>query len=141
MEDQFNLKRFIVAQRTSYYGALEEIKIGRKSNHWMWYIFPQFKGLGWSSISKTYAINSKEEAICYYQHPVLGQRLKEITKEFLAIENKSAYQILGRPDDMKIKSSMTLFDAVQSETNLFALVLEKYFDGKRCERTLRLLNE
>ena len=139
MEDQFNLKRFIDAQFSTYERALDEIKNGRKTSHWMWFIFPQYHGLGRSSTSIKYAINSKEEAISYLKHPILGPRLIEITKEFLSIENKTAYSILGEPDDKKIKSSMTLFSAVQNECNFFDSVLEKYFEGNRCRRTLSTL--
>ena len=89
-----------------------------------------------SSTSVKYAIDSEEEAISYLKHPILGSRLKEITKEFLSIENKTAYDVLGKPDDWKIKSSMTLFDIIQSESDLFSSVLEKYFEGNRCRRTI-----
>ena len=139
MEDQFNLKRFIDAQFSTYERALDEIKNGRKTSHWMWFIFPQYHGLGRSNTSIKYAINSKEEAISYLEHPILGPRLTEITKEFLSIENKTANSILGEPDDVKIQSSMTLFDAIQSENDLFDSILEKYFEGNRCLSTLRIL--
>jgi len=139
MEDQFNLKRFIDAQFSTYERALDEIKNGRKTSHWMWFIFPQYHGLGRSNTSIKYAINSKEEAISYLKHPILGPRLTEITKEFLSIENKTANSILGEPDDVKIQSSMTLFDAIQSENDLFDSILEKYFEGNRCLSTLRIL--
>jgi uncharacterized protein (DUF1810 family) len=139
MEDQFNLKRFIDAQFSTYERALDEIKNGRKTSHWMWFIFPQYHGLGRSPTSIKYAINSKEEAISYLKHPILGPRLTEITKEFLSIENKTANSILGEPDDVKIQSSMTLFDAIQSENDLFDSILEKYFEGNRCLSTLRIL--
>lgn len=139
MEDNFNLKRFIDAQPNTYEKALNEIKDGRKSSHWMWYIFPQFYGLGNSSTSVKYAINSMDEAVSYLKHPILGSRLIEITKAFLTIENKTAYDVLGSPDDLKIQSSMTLFDAIQTETALFDSVLEKYFEGNRCMRTLSAL--
>ena len=137
MENKFNLKRFIDAQSNTYERALNEIENGRKQSHWMWYIFPQYLGLGRSSMSVKYSISSKEEAISYLKHPILGSRLKEITKAFLSIENKTAYEVLGGPDDLKIKSSMTLFDTIQSEMDLFNSVLEKYFKGDRCNRTAR----
>ena len=136
MEDRFNLKRFLDAQSNTYERALTEIKNGRKRSHWMWYIFPQHKGLGRSSTSMKYAIKSQEEANIYINHPILGQRLIEITKAFLSIENKTAYEVLGGPDDLKIKSSMTLFDTIQNENDLFDSVLEKYFEGNRCRRTI-----
>ena len=139
MEDKFNLKRFIDAQSRAYENAFSEIKNGKKQSHWMWYVFPQFQGLGRSSISERYAITSKEEAVCYLNHPILGLRLKEITIQFLSIENKTAYDVLGEPNDLKIKSSMTLFDTIQSDNPLFKSVLEKYFNGDRCKHTIRLL--
>jgi len=108
----------------------------------MWYIFPQYKGLGRSITSMEYAIKSQEEANIYMNHPILGARLIEITKVFLSIENKTAYEVLGGPDDLKIKSSMTLFDTIQNENDLFDSVLEKYFEGNRCKGTIRgLKNE
>ena len=136
MEDRFNLKRFLDAQSNTYERALTEIKNGRKRSHWMWYVFPQYKGLGRSSTSMEYAIKSQEEANIYMNHPILGARLIEITKAFLSIENKTAYEVLGGPDDLKIKSSMTLFDTIQNENDLFDSVLEKYFEGNRCRRTI-----
>ena len=126
MEDTFILNRFIDAQSNTYENALNEIKSGRKTSHWMWFIFPQYHGLGASSTAIKYAISSKQEAISYFKHPILGSRLLEITKAFLSIENKTAYHILGKPDDLKLKSSMTLFAAIQSETDVFNSVLEKY---------------
>jgi len=141
MQDKFNLKRFVDAQSNTYERALNEIRNGRKRSHWMWYIFPQYTGLGRSTSSIEYAINSKEEAISYLNHPLLSPRLIEITTAFLSIENKTAYEILGGPDDLKIKSSMTIFDAIQSEIDVFDSVLEKYFAGERCRSTLRILND
>lgn len=135
------LERFINAQTTSYDTALREIQNGEKSSHWMWYIFPQIKNLGRSSTSEYYAINTKEEAISYYNHPILGERLREITAVFLAIEGKSAFEILGSPDHLKMKSCMTLFHSVQEETNVFLKVLEKYYNGELCWRTIKQLME
>ena len=139
MEDKFNLERFIQAQSTNYDIALNEIKNGRKSSHWMWYIFPQFKGLGRSETSKHYAIINKEEAISYYNHSILGNRLKEITLKFLTIENKSANEILGSPDHYKMKSCMSLFHLIQNDTDIFFKVLEKHYQGKICESTKKKL--
>lgn len=140
MDDYYNLNRFLTAQKIDYQKALSEILNGKKVSHWMWYIFPQFNGLGRSITSKNYAIKSKNEALSYLKHPILGTRLIEITEVFLLIENKTATEILGRTDSFKIKSSMTLFDSVQSQTNIFKEVLEKYFNGEKCQNTLRLLN-
>ena len=107
--------------------------------HWMWFIFPQYSGLGRSSTSVYYSIKSKEEAIAYWKHPQLKSRLVEITEAILSVENKTAYEILGAPDDVKLKSSMTLFHLIQDETELFQKVLDKYFDGKISGRTNDLL--
>ena len=136
MEDRLNLKRFLDAQSTSYEQALTEIKNGRKKSCWMWYIFPQYKGIGRSITSMEYAIQSQEEANVYINHPILGVRLLEITEAFLSLENKTAYEVLGKPDNLKIKSSMTLFDSIQNENDLFDSVLEKYFEGNRCRGTI-----
>lgn len=136
MVDKFNLKRFIDAQANSYERALAEIKLGRKMSHWMWYIFPQYKGLGTSSNSLKYSIQSTEEAYCYMTHHLLGHHLIEITNAFLTIENKTASKILGKTDALKMQSSMTLFAAVQNETDVFDAVLEKYFEGIKCSYTL-----
>ena len=140
MKNNFNLKRFVDAQSLIYERALFEIKNGRKSSHWMWFIFPQYRDIGSSKTSLRYAINCKEEAITYLKHPILGSRLLEITKAFLSIENKTAHEILGTPDEFKIQSSMTLFDAIQSDNKLFSSVLYKYFDGNRCEITVLNIN-
>ena len=141
MEDTFNLKRFVSAQANTYPRALGEIKRGKKTSHWMWFIFPQYRGLGQSPTSIKYAINSKEEAREYFKHPILGPRLLEITQAFLSLGNKSAHEVLGSPDDLKLRSSMTLFDAVQEESGLFKAVLEKYYDGERCDSTLQALGD
>ena len=140
MEDNFNLKRFVDAQSLIYERALFEIKNGRKSSHWMWFIFPQYRDLGRSNTSIKYAINSKEEAISYLKHPILGSRILEITEAFLSIDNKTAYEILGKTDEFKIQSSMTLFDLIQSENKLFSSVLDKYFNGNRCKLTILNIN-
>jgi uncharacterized protein (DUF1810 family) len=107
----------------------------------MWYIFPQIYGLGNSSTSILYAIKSEEEAKCFFNHPILGTRLIEITEEFLLITNKTAREILGSPDDLKLKSSMTLFHNIQNENKLFCSILEKYYEGKQCHKTLAIINQ
>jgi uncharacterized protein (DUF1810 family) len=114
--------------------AFSEIKNGQKQSHWMWYVFPQLD-LGSSETSKKYAIKSKEEAIEYLEHPILGKRLIEITTELLALKNKSAYEVFGRPDDLKLKSYMTLFASIQNENPIFQQVLTNYFNGKICWST------
>lgn len=136
-EQDFDLERFVKAQEEgygSYHEALEEIKSGRKYGHWIWYIFPQIKGLGHSYNSEYYGISGEDEARAYLNHPVLGARLRDITKAFLNLDSHSAYAILGRPDDIKVQSCMTLFDIV-SPNDIFAEVLNKYYDGIRCQKT------
>lgn len=138
-EVDYDLERFLKAQDSgwsTYSEALNEIKEGRKSGHWIWYIFPQIKGLGHSYNSEFYGISCKEEAVAYLQHPVLGFRLREITKALLNCNNPSAYNILGFPDVLKVQSCMTLFDLV-SVNDIFDEVLKKYYEGKRCEKTIR----
>jgi uncharacterized protein (DUF1810 family) len=137
--DPFNLRRFISAQEMIYTDVLAELQDGRKRTHWMWFIFPQFDGLGYSTTSKHYAIKSKEEARSYLSHPVLGKRLTECAETILSVQGRSAAEIFGSPDDMKLKSSMTLFAAVTASGSVFARVLEKYFRGQQDSRTLDLL--
>src|SRR5687767_9070413 len=122
--DNHNLKRFTDAQEGSYETALAEIKKGWKQSHWMWYIFPQIKGLGYSETAKFYAINSLSEAEAYLEHPVLGKRLIEISGELLKLESNDANHILGSPDDLKLKSSMTLFSALPNSGPVFQQVLD-----------------
>lgn len=133
------LQRFILAQQSDYTTALSEIKNGRKQSHWMWYIFPQIAGLGFSEMAQRYAIKDLQEAAEYLDHPVLGARLSEISNALLFIENKSANEIFGKPDDMKLKSSMTLFSKVPGADPVFAKVLDKYFDGTADLKTIELL--
>jgi len=140
--DPFDLKRFTSAQEGVYGAALAELKGGRKRSHWMWFIFPQIDGLGFSATSRRYAIKSIREARAYLDHPVLGQRLKECAQALLAVEGRSASQILGYPDDMKLSSSMTLFAvAAEEPDSVFVRVLERYYGGERDGATLRLLGE
>lgn len=141
MEDKFNLQRFIDAQRNTYENALKELNHGKKSSHWMWYVFPQYIGLGSSAVSIKYAIRSREEAMSYLMHPILGSRLVEITNVLLSIENLSAFDLFGHPDDLKLKSSMTLFGTIQAEQACFDSVLERYFAGNRCILTMKALSE
>lgn len=134
-----NLSRFREAQERSYSIALEEIRRGRKNSHWMWYIFPQLKGLGKSYTSEFYGIEGLEEARAYWADPVLGGRLVEISEALLNLNTNNATFVFGRPDDMKLKSSMTLFAAAVPECEVFGKVLEKFFGGKADVRTLRML--
>jgi uncharacterized protein (DUF1810 family) len=138
-DDPFNLNRFIEAQETIYSAVIRELRNGRKSTHWMWFIFPQVNGLGYSSTSKYYAIRNKEEAEQYVNHTILGARLIECSQIVLSHTGRSASEIFGSPDDLKLKSSMTLFETVVSGDSVFAQVLEKYFQGNRDTKTLKLL--
>lgn len=138
MED--NLNRFLKAQERDYATALSEIKSGRKRSHWMWYIFPQLAGLGLSETSKFYAIRDKNEAIAFLNHPLLGARLIEITTALLSLQQTNPTSIFGQPDDMKLRSCMTLFAAIDTAPHpVFQRVLDKYFDGKRDQATLQFL--
>lgn len=133
------LDRFLEAQRGDYAAALAEVRRGRKTSHWMWYIFPQIAGLGQSSTARYYSIRDLEEAREYYAHPVLGQRLREITSVLLALRGSDPVAMFGGIDSMKLKSSMTLFTAVAPDDPLFRQVLDKYYGGEQDSLTLRLL--
>ena len=134
-----NLNRFVQAQADDYARALAEIKSGRKQSHWMWYMFPQFDGLGFSSTSKRYAIKSIAEAQAYLAHSVLGPRLIECAEAVLGIEGRSAFEIFGSPDDMKLRSCATLFAYVSPQGSVFERLIGKYYGGERGGKTLRLL--
>lgn len=134
-----DLSRFHDAQQGSYQIALEEIRRGKKTSHWMWYIFPQLKGLGKSYTSELYGINGLEEARAYMDDPVLSGRLLEISQVLLDLHTDNALFVFGRPDDMKLKSCMTLFAAAAPEHDVFEKVLEKFFGGKKDGRTMRML--
>ena len=133
-----NLQRFLSAQEYDYPIALREIQNGCKENHWIWYIFPQIKGLGFSHQSKFYGIANRQEAEAYLAEPILNARLREITLALLEHKDKTAQQILGGIDAMKVKSSMTLFDAIAPD-DIYAEVLNIFFRGDRCKRTLAYL--
>ncbi|QRR04006.1 DUF1810 domain-containing protein [Dyadobacter sandarakinus] len=136
MEESSDLIKFLDAQRSDYAGALSEIRSGRKQGHWIWYIFPQIAGLGFSSTSAHYAISDLEQAGRYFKHPVLGKRLVEISEAMLTVQGKSARQILGSPDDLKLRSSMSLFNLLDQTHPVFQAVLDKYFEGVPDPRTL-----
>ena len=138
-DDRYDLNRFIGAQEQVYNAVLTELRNGRKRSHWMWFIFPQIDGLAQSSTSKFYAVKSHEEALAYLNHPVLGKRLNDCAEAVLAVEGRSALEIFGCPDDLKLKSSLTLFASVSDAESVFASLLDKYFDGERDLRTLELL--
>lgn len=134
--DPFNLERFVTAQDSVFKQVLSELKAGAKMSHWMWFIFPQIRGLGRSPISIEYAISTREEAQAYLQHPVLGPRLKECTQLVLDLEGRSATDIFDTPDDMKFRSSMTLFARVSTDDDIFERALRKYFRGVPDQLTL-----
>ena len=134
------LERFIIAQEQSYQTALQEIKNGKKQSHWMWFIFPQIKGLGISSMAAYYAIQTKGEAEAYLAHPVLGQRMREICQVLLKHRGCDVKTIFDYPDDLKLRSSMTLFYTV-SENKLFQDVIDAFFDGELDPRTISILNQ
>jgi uncharacterized protein (DUF1810 family) len=139
MEDRYKLVRFLEAQNQVYLKALSEIKGGRKQSHWMWFIFPQLTGLGFSENARYFGITNLGEATAYLQHPTLGKHLVEITKALLAIKGKSAFDIFGYPDDLKLHSSMTLFSLVESTDPVFNEVINGYFGGLLDSRTIALL--
>jgi len=138
---QVNLEKFIKAQQHDFDVALSEIKNGRKQSHWMWYIFPQIHGLGFSETSKFYSIKSIEEAEAFLNDPVLGPRLIEISNALLGLNKKDANKVFGSPDDLKLQSSMTLFSSLSNSNPVFQQVLDQYFGGKKDKKTLQILNE
>ena len=137
-DDPYDLDRFVQAQAASYPQALAELRAGQKRSHWMWYVFPQIEGLGQSAMSRRYSIKSADEARAYLDHPVLGARLRECFAAVNNIAGRSAHEIFGSPDDMKLRSSATLFAAV-SDDDVFAQVLEKYFHGETDPETVTRL--
>ena len=137
--DPYDLARFVRAQERDYGKALSEIRDGRKRSHWMWYIFPQFDGLGVSSTSIHYAIKSVGEAEAYLRHPVLGPRLLEIAQAAVEVEGRSALAVFGTPDDMKLQSCATLFASVSPAGSVFQRLLDRYFGGEPDDKTLGLL--
>ena len=139
MDDAFNLQRFVEAQEPIYPQACAELRHGRKSGHWMWFMFPQIRGLGWSETAQYFAISGRDEAKKYLDHPVLGARLRECAGLVVQIENKSAEQIFGYPDNLKFHSSMTLFAKVAEDDQVFSVALEKYFGGTFDPQTLARL--
>lgn len=139
MNDPHNLQRFVDAQSSVFEQVCSELRQGQKRTHWMWFIFPQMKGLGHSQLASKFAISSREEAAAYLQHPILGPRLRECTRLVNRIEGRSVEQIFGYPDDLKFRSSMTLFADAASENEVFMDALQKYFGGEFDRLTLELL--
>ncbi len=141
MNDPYDLARFVHAQERVYPTVLEELRSGSKWSHWMWFIFPQIEGLGASPTSVYYSIKSAEEARQYLAHPVLGPRLRECSQILLSLQDRSAEEVFGFPDDLKLKSCMTLFESVSEDKAVFAAVLDRYFAGLRDPRTLAVLSD
>ncbi len=137
--DPHNLQRFVKAQNPVIEEAKKELRSGRKRTHWMWYVFPQMEGLGSSQMARRYAISSRNEAEAYLEHSVLGPRLRDCTEIVNDLEGRSANEIFGSPDDLKFRSSMTLFHAVVDGPNLFRTAIELYFDNEPDPKTLELL--
>jgi uncharacterized protein (DUF1810 family) len=137
--DPLNLDRFLEAQAGIYDQALAEIRRGEKRSHWMWFIFPQIEGLGHSSTARFFSIKSAAEAKAYLQHPVLGHRLTECSEALLQLKGKTASEIFGYPDDLKLRSSMTLFAGVSPPGSVFSQVIERYYEGRFDQRTIELL--
>ena len=139
MADPYDLQRFVLAQNPVYRQICAELTAGAKTSHWMWFVFPQLKALGRSAIAQHFGIASKAEAEAYWLHPVLGPRLKECSQFVMAVKGKSAQEIFHSPDDLKIRSSMTLFAQVAPQEAIFDRALVKYFGGKGDVKTLDLL--
>lgn len=137
--DPYNLQRFVDAQDTIYDSVLAELRAGRKTSHWMWFVFPQIQGLGHSSIAREFAISSLAEAEAYLKHPILGPRLRECTRLVNLVEDQSAEEIFGAVDNLKFRSSMTLFAQAASDNQLFLEALQKYYGGKLDPLTLQQL--
>jgi len=139
MSDAFDLARFVGAQRDTFDAALAELAAGRKRTHWMWFVFPQLAGLGVSSTAQFYGLRGLDEARAYLAHPVLGARLVACCEALLAVPGRSAHDILGSPDDLKLCSCATLFAEVAGEGSVFQRVLDRFYGGHRDDRTLALL--
>jgi uncharacterized protein (DUF1810 family) len=138
-EDAFQLSRFVQAQQDDFKTALAEIRSGQKRTHWMWYIFPQLDGLAFSPTSKHYGIKSLNEATAYLEHTVLGPRLLQCAEAALGVEGRSATEVFGSPDDLKLRSCATLFACVSPPGSVFHRLLEKYYGGEADRKTLQLL--
>ena len=135
----FDLQRFVDAQDRVFGQIRAELAAGAKTSHWMWFVFPQLQGLGRSAMAVKYEIVSRQEAQAYWQHTILGARLKECVESVLAVKGKTAFQIFGTPDDLKFRSSMTLFSQAVPDEPVFKRALIKYFDGRDDSRTMELL--
>jgi uncharacterized protein (DUF1810 family) len=141
METAAKLTEFVAAQEPVYEQVVRELTAGRKQSHWMWFIFPQLTGLGFSAMARKFGIDSLDEARSYLNHPVLGPRLRECAQLMLAVRHNDVSAVLGYPDDLKFRSCMTLFAAAAPEEAMFDEALKKYFGGERDRRTLDLLEQ
>jgi len=139
MTDPYTLQRFIEAQDGCYELVLRELSAGQKLSHWMWFIFPQVTGLGETATSRKFAISSRDEAKAYWEHPILGARLRACTQLVMGLQGRTAEQVFGYPDYLKFRSCMTLFEAAAPDPTLFRAALLKYFDGVADQRTLAIL--
>jgi uncharacterized protein (DUF1810 family) len=139
VDDRFDLGRFLDAQEACFAQVLRELTAGEKRSHWMWFIFPQLRGLGSSPSAQHYGLASVAEARAYLDHPVLGARLRECTRRLLLLEGRSAAEIFGYPDELKLRSCLTLFERAATQEQLFSEALSKYYGGKPDPRTLELL--
>ena len=137
--DEYNLNRFVEAQMVTYEGAMLELARGRKKSHWIWYIFPQIEGLGSSDTAKLYAIKSLEEGRAYLRHPELGPRLIEACEILLSLKDASMDEVMGFPDDLKLLSSMTLFETLPDSSSIFTKIIEIYFDNERDKNSLEII--
>jgi uncharacterized protein (DUF1810 family) len=139
LTDPFDLKRFVDAQDRVYDTVVDELRDGRKRSHWMWFVFPQLRGLGSSPTAERYGISSLDEARAYLRHEVLGPRLRECTRLVNQVRGRSAAEIFGSPDDLKLRSSMTLFARAADDNGDFLALLDKYYGGQQDQLTLKLL--
>ena len=137
--DEYNLNRFVEAQIVTYEGAMLELARGRKESHWIWYIFPQIEGLGKSDIAKLYSIKSLEEGRAYLKHPLLGPRLVEACEILISLKDASMDEVMGFPDDLKLLSSMTLFEALSDSSLVFTKIIEIYFDDERDKNSIEII--
>jgi uncharacterized protein (DUF1810 family) len=135
----YDLQRFVLAQQPVYATALSQLKAGQKKTHWIWFVFPQVDGLGHSAMSQRYAIKSKDEAVAYLGHPLLGTRLAECTRAVLDVGDRTAHEIFGSPDELKFRSSMTLFEGINAGGGPYRKALDRFFGGERDPATLAVL--
>ncbi|HUH60821.1 MAG TPA: DUF1810 domain-containing protein [Candidimonas sp.] len=138
-DNSFNLQRFVDAQSEVYDQVLSELARGRKTSHWMWFIFPQLRALGRSITARYYGIDSREEAVAYLRHPLLGPRLRQCVNQLLALNMSDPHMILGSPDDMKLRSCLTLFAAIAPDDSLFRTALERFYPEGADDNTLAML--